>query len=75
MMLIRFSKLLTVILTVGLSQPVLAHLDGAHSMNLWQAVLHFFSDPVHLLIAFVSLLVSYLAARVVARRLIKIRTR
>jgi hypothetical protein len=75
MMLIRFYKLLTVILTVGLSQPVLAHLDGAHSMSLWQAVLHFFSDPLHLLIALMSLLVTYLVARMVARRLIKIRTR
>ena len=74
-MLIRFYKLTTVILTVGLSQPVLAHLDGAHTMSLWQAVLHFFSDPSHLLIALVSLLVTYLVARMVARRLIKIRTR
>lgn len=75
MMLIRFYTLAAAFLASTAPQLAHAHLDVSHNMSFWQGVLHFFSDPLHLLVAAMLLFITYVGVYFAGRRAMKARNK
>jgi hydrogenase/urease accessory protein HupE len=60
----RLVKFFIVVLALQVSSFAWAHLGNEHSMSLLQGVLHFFSEPVHLLYLTIIFLIGALLIRI-----------
>lgn len=68
----RLLKLLFVVLTIQVSASAWAHLGEGHNMSFMQGVMHFFSEPAHLIylsVILVSTVVLFLIYRQASKRI------